>query len=87
VLKKCAKLPVLAQHLVKDCGLLSWISSVISSHDEGLGTVSNFSPGIVGLALEVSHDLKLSQLWCTPFLEATIEYMFFIFLPNLICYI
>uniref|UniRef100_R7WB51 Nucleolar pre-ribosomal-associated protein 1 N-terminal domain-containing protein n=1 Tax=Aegilops tauschii TaxID=37682 RepID=R7WB51_AEGTA len=50
VLKKCVKLPVLAQHLVKNCGLLSWISSVISTHGKGLD--NNSSSRIVGLALE-----------------------------------
>uniref|UniRef100_N1QWF2 Nucleolar pre-ribosomal-associated protein 1 N-terminal domain-containing protein n=1 Tax=Aegilops tauschii TaxID=37682 RepID=N1QWF2_AEGTA len=59
VLKKCAKLPVLAQHLVKTCGLLSWISSVISTQDKGLD--NNSSSRIAGLALEVLNALILSR--------------------------
>ncbi|EMS50591.1 hypothetical protein TRIUR3_05504 [Triticum urartu] len=56
VLKKCVKLPVLAQHLVKNCGLLSWISSVISTQDKGLD--NNSSSRIVGLALECRNELR-----------------------------
>ncbi|CAM0945583.1 unnamed protein product [Alopecurus aequalis] len=70
VLKKCVKLPVLAQHLVKDCGLLSWISSVISSHDEGLGSVNNSSSRIVRLSLEVLNALMLSR-FVTEWLQET----------------
>uniref|UniRef100_A0ACD5ZGX9 Uncharacterized protein n=1 Tax=Avena sativa TaxID=4498 RepID=A0ACD5ZGX9_AVESA len=70
VLKKCVKLPVLAQHLVKDCGLMSWISSVISSHGEGLDSVNNSSSRIVGLALEVLDALMFSR-FVTEWLQET----------------
>ncbi|XP_020164344.1 uncharacterized protein [Aegilops tauschii subsp. strangulata] len=68
VLKKCVKLPVLAQHLVKNCGLLSWISSVISTHGKGLD--NNSSSRIVGLALEVLDVLILSR-FITEWLQET----------------
>ncbi|XBI52945.1 hypothetical protein VPH35_035250 [Triticum aestivum] len=68
VLKKCAKLPVLAQHLVKTCGLLSWISSVISTQDKGLD--NNSSSRIAGLALEVLNALILSR-FITEWLQET----------------
>lgn len=68
VLKKCVKLPVLAQHLVKNCGLLSWVSSVISTQDKGLD--NNSSSRIVGLALEVLDALILSR-FITEWLQET----------------
>lgn len=58
MLKKCVKLPVLAHHLTKDSGLLLWLSSVISSHVEGLDSVKNsYSSTVIGSALEVNTVL------------------------------
>lgn len=70
VLKKCVKLPVLAQHLAKDCGVLSWLSSVISSHNEGPNSVKNSSSKIFGLALEVLNAL-MSSRFITEWLQET----------------
>jgi nucleolar pre-ribosomal-associated protein 1 len=55
VLKKCAKLPVLAHSLVKESGILLWLLSVISVRSEGsVGSESSCSR-LTELALEVKH--------------------------------
>ncbi|KAG8076091.1 hypothetical protein GUJ93_ZPchr0006g42650 [Zizania palustris] len=64
VFKKCVKLPVLAHHLIKYCGLLSWLSSVISSHGEGLDSVKDtYSSTVIGSAPEVVNYLTSSRLF------------------------
>ncbi|XP_062220395.1 LOW QUALITY PROTEIN: uncharacterized protein LOC133919867 [Phragmites australis] len=70
VLKKCVKLPVLAHHLVKECGLLLWLSSVISIHREGPDSVENPCSRVTELALEVVNDLISSRL-ITDWLQET----------------
>ncbi|CAN6250215.1 unnamed protein product [Urochloa humidicola] len=67
VLKKCVKLPVLAHHLVKECGLLLWLSSVISI----LGDSAEISRSrVTELTLEVVNDLISSRL-ITDWLQET----------------
>ncbi|KAG8070074.1 hypothetical protein GUJ93_ZPchr0006g41040 [Zizania palustris] len=74
VLKKCVKLPVLAHHLTKDCGLLLWLSSVISSHGEGLDSVKDtYSSTVIGSALEVVNDLTSSRLIAEWLQETALE--------------
>ncbi|KAL6651997.1 hypothetical protein ACP70R_010922 [Stipagrostis hirtigluma subsp. patula] len=69
VLKKCMKLPVLAHHLVKECGLLLWLSSVISIGFQG-PDVENSCSRVAELALEVVNDLISSRL-ITDWLQET----------------
>ncbi|KAL6844553.1 hypothetical protein ACP4OV_026226 [Aristida adscensionis] len=70
VLKKCVKLPVLAHHLVKDCGFLPWLSSVISINCEGPDGAENSCSRVPELALEVVNDLMSSRL-ITEWLQET----------------
>uniref|UniRef100_A0A0A9E738 URB1 C-terminal domain-containing protein n=1 Tax=Arundo donax TaxID=35708 RepID=A0A0A9E738_ARUDO len=70
ILKKCVKLPVLAHHLVKECGLLLWLSSVISIHCEGPDGAENSCFTVTELALEVASDLISSRL-ITDWLQET----------------
>ncbi|GJN26397.1 hypothetical protein PR202_gb14324 [Eleusine coracana subsp. coracana] len=73
VLKKCMKLPVLAHHLVKDCGLLLWLSSVILIHHEGSDGVENTCSKVTELALEVVNDLISSRLITDWLQESALE--------------
>ncbi|TVU16117.1 hypothetical protein EJB05_39668 [Eragrostis curvula] len=70
VLKKCVKLPVLAHQLVKECGLLLWLSSCISIHREGSDGVENTCSKVTELALEVVNDL-ISSRQITDWLQET----------------
>uniref|UniRef100_A0A0A9CSM8 URB1 C-terminal domain-containing protein n=1 Tax=Arundo donax TaxID=35708 RepID=A0A0A9CSM8_ARUDO len=70
VLKKCVTLPVLVHHLVKECGLLLWLSSVISIHCEGPDGTETSCSTVAELALEVACDLISSRL-ITDWLQET----------------
>jgi hypothetical protein len=59
VLKKCVKLPSLAHHLVKDCGLLLWLSSVISIGCERSNGVENTCSRATELAVEVKYCCEM----------------------------
>ncbi|KAJ3690484.1 hypothetical protein LUZ61_019648 [Rhynchospora tenuis] len=52
IVKKSVKLPALLDHLLKECGLLSWLSSVLSIYGEGIDSDNKHS-AIVELVLEV----------------------------------
>ncbi|CAL4912422.1 unnamed protein product [Urochloa decumbens] len=67
VLKKCVKLPVLAHHLVKESGLLSWLSSVISILSD---SAESSHSRVAELTLEVVNDLISSRL-ITDWLQET----------------
>uniref|UniRef100_J3M1K9 Nucleolar pre-ribosomal-associated protein 1 N-terminal domain-containing protein n=1 Tax=Oryza brachyantha TaxID=4533 RepID=J3M1K9_ORYBR len=74
VLKKCVKLPVLAHHLTKHSGLLLWLSSLISSHGDGLDSVKDtYSSTVIGTALEVVSDLTSSRLIAEWLQETALE--------------
>ncbi|KAJ3693612.1 hypothetical protein LUZ60_009092 [Juncus effusus] len=65
IVKKAAKLPDLLNHLIKECGLLSWLSSVLSLHGELCYTDNNNnnnnnSSEIMDLVLKVINDLLSS---------------------------
>lgn len=59
MLKKCVKLPVLALHLVKESGLLLWLLSVISVHNEGSDGSESSCCRVTELTLEVKRLYKL----------------------------
>ncbi|CAL5070105.1 unnamed protein product [Urochloa decumbens] len=67
VLKKCVKLPVLAHHLVKESGLLLWLSSVISILSD---SAESSHSRVTELTLEVVNDLISSRL-ITDWLQET----------------
>ncbi|CAN6236303.1 unnamed protein product [Urochloa humidicola] len=67
VLKKCVKLPVLAHHLVKESGLLLWLSSVISILSD---SDESSRSRVTELTLEVLNDLISSRL-ITDWLQET----------------
>ncbi|KAF8651235.1 hypothetical protein HU200_063482 [Digitaria exilis] len=70
VLKKCVKLPVLAHDLVKESGLLLWLSSVISILSEGSDGAESSCSRVTELTLEVVNDLISSRL-ITDWLQDT----------------
>ncbi|WVZ87214.1 hypothetical protein U9M48_033889 [Paspalum notatum var. saurae] len=70
VLKKCVKLPVLASHLVKESGLLLWLSSLISIPSEGSEGAASSCYRVTELTLEVINDLISSRL-ITDWLQET----------------
>jgi hypothetical protein len=65
VLKKCVKLPDLAHHLVKESGLLLWLSSVMSIFSGGSDGTESSCSRVTELTLEVKH-LSYFLLYCMP---------------------
>jgi len=59
VLKKCVKLPDLAHQLVKESGLLLWLSSVMSIFSGGSDGTESSCSRVTELTLEVKHLHKL----------------------------
>jgi len=70
VLKKCVKLPDLAHHLVKESGLLLWLSSVMSIFSGGSDGTESSCSRVTELTLEVVNDLISSRL-ITDWLQET----------------
>lgn len=67
IVRKSTKLPILAEYLVKECGLLSWLFSVISYFGERLhGEERQFSLTVMELILKVlvnSRALPTTSSW------------------------
>ena len=59
MLKKCVKLPDLAHHLVKESGLLLWLSSVMSIFSGGSDGTESSCSRVTELTLEVKYLHKL----------------------------
>lgn len=56
-MKKSVKVPTLADYLLKECGLLSWLFSVLSIFGERLGRKEKqFSLSVMELVLKVLPD-------------------------------
>ncbi|XP_039774061.1 uncharacterized protein LOC120641844 isoform X2 [Panicum virgatum] len=70
VLKKCVKLPDLAHQLVKESGLLLWLSSVMSIFSGGSDGTESSCSRVTELTLEVVNDLISSRL-ITDWLQET----------------
>ena len=51
-MKKSVKLPALSYHLLKECGMLSLLSTVLSLYGEGINS-DNKGHAIMELVLEV----------------------------------
>ncbi|KAJ4774620.1 Nucleolar pre-ribosomal-associated protein 1 [Rhynchospora pubera] len=69
IVKKSVKLPALLNHLLKECGLVSWLSSVLSIYGEGIDSDNKHS-AIVELVLEVVNA-SLSSRTVTEWLQDT----------------
>ncbi|XP_072970894.1 uncharacterized protein [Typha angustifolia] len=61
IIKKSVRLPLLAHHLLKECGLLSWLSSVLSFYSETIDGDKVNSLRIVELVLKVVNDVISSR--------------------------
>ncbi|XP_073099472.1 uncharacterized protein [Elaeis guineensis] len=62
IMKKSVKLPMLVHYLVKECGLLPWLSTVLLFYCEGLGgDHKESSLRAVELVLEVINDVVSSR--------------------------
>ncbi|CAL9750206.1 unnamed protein product [Musa acuminata subsp. burmannicoides] len=58
IVKKSVKVPILADYLLKECGLLSWLFSVLSFFGERLGRKEKqFSLSVMELVLKVVNDV------------------------------
>ena len=66
MLKKCVKLPDLAHQLVKESGLLLWLSSVMSIFSGGSDGTESSCSRVTELTLEVKqqqHSLFSQASW------------------------
>ncbi|OAY67542.1 Nucleolar pre-ribosomal-associated protein 1 [Ananas comosus] len=61
IIKKSIKLPLLTHHLLKECGLLPWLSSVISSYGENIDEDKHSSLGIIELVLKIINEAISSR--------------------------
>ncbi|OAY74978.1 Nucleolar pre-ribosomal-associated protein 1 [Ananas comosus] len=61
IIKKSIKLPSLTHHLLKECGLLPWLSSVISSYGENIDEDKHSSLRILELVLKIINEAISSR--------------------------
>lgn len=82
IVKKSVKLPALSYHLLQECGLLSFLSSVLSLYGEGISS-DNRRSAVMELVLEVISNQ------CSWFGSANcqiLKYIFFAFCWPCFCF-